>query len=140
MPTEYCSAGDIQKRLTENGYQFVADRNLSGNVTAAEVASNIDTGISYAGQMIDFAICDRTSTASARAQQNAWLRDRAIDIAAYRAAGLGGDTVPGSLTAAFISAQEALSAVKGGANIPDFSWDRPVNGRGRPGMRVVNVD
>lgn len=140
---EYCTQADIQNRLTEAGLRFVADRDRSGTISTAEATAYITSAIEYAGGIIDHALCERLAPASARAQATAgtctWLRDRAIDIAAFRAAGHGGRDVPETLRQAYDLAEKLLYDARVNRRaIPGLVEDRPANGRSTIGPRVVN--
>lgn len=89
--TEYCTPDDVRKRLTTAGYHFAADLDKSGSVSTAETGDTITPAIEYAGNLIDAcALRAGCHIDDARAAANAWFRDRAIDIAAYRVSTTGG--------------------------------------------------
>jgi hypothetical protein len=141
MP-EYLEPSDVINRLTEAGVQFVADRNHDGTVSADETASYITTAIVYAGNLIDGALTELLSPALARGAGNAWLKDRGIDIAAFRAAGQGGDGVPPRLVADFEFTMRELDRIRGGDRIPGLVYPTPPQGHGLSTRvpRAVNLD
>lgn len=93
---EYCTAADLQKRLTAAGYGNVADRDQDGDVSADEVSNSVTSSIVWAGSLIDAHISERYDVASARASGNPFLRDRCLDLAACRLATQGGRDAPSS--------------------------------------------
>jgi|GEM_PF-3193608 len=139
---EYLTVNDVQNRLTEAGLRFVADRNQDGTVSSAESTAYIDSAIEYAGNLIDAALTQFVEPALARAARNTWLRDRAIDIAAYRAAGHGGDAIPPRLVADFEFALRELDRIRAGARVPGLVYPTPPGGPGRTTRlpRAINVD
>lgn len=111
MPN-YCTLTQLQHRLTEAGLRFVADRDKSGSVSSEESADYLDTALAYASNMIDAALCGIVAPAVARAAGNAWLADRAVDLAAYRAASHGGREAPASLSDVYRDALHLLRRVQ----------------------------
>ncbi len=111
MPN-YCTLLQLQSRLTEAGLRFVADRNKSGGVSSDESADYLDTALAYASNLIDAALCGIVPPAVARAAGNAWLADRAVDLAAHRAASHGGREPPAALSDACRQAFQLLERVQ----------------------------
>jgi hypothetical protein len=129
MP-EYLNAADVTNRLTDTGVEFVADRNQDGAVSTDEVAAYITTAIAYAGNLIDAALTEFLAPALARGSGNGWLKDRGVDIAAFRAAGQGGDSVPPRLTEDFEFTMRELDRIRGGARVPGLVYPTPPQGHG----------
>ena len=127
--SEYLTLADLTNRLTEAGIRYVADRNRDGVVNPAESASYLDSALQYAGNIIDGYLSGRLNPARARVAGNAWLRDRAVDLAAWRAAGHGGRPVPQSLTEARDLALAQLQRVREGDRIPGLEESSPANAR-----------
>lgn len=126
MP-DYCTQTDLTNRLTDAGIKWIADRNRDGNADGTERSAYLDSAIEYAGNLVDGYICRQVQPAAARGQANAWLRDRAVDIAAWRAAGHGGRDVPDSLAESKDLALAELQKIKDGDRIPGYAYPVPVN-------------
>lgn len=123
----YCSQSDLTGRLTDAGVKWVADRNRDGTADSGEKAAYLDSAIEYAGNIVDGYLCHQVPVGTARGQGNAWLRDRTVDIAAWRAAGHGGRNVPDSLIEAKELALDQLQKIKDGDRIPGFAYPAPIN-------------
>ncbi len=139
---DYCSASDIESRHTANGYKFVADRDRSGSVSASEQSSYITTAIDWAGGVIDGMIGGRYETLAARSSANQWLKDRCVDLAAYRSATHGGRKCPQSYKDDYANAMDMLRAVRDdGQPVPGLTLPSSVNGpfSGVGIPRFVNV-
>lgn len=136
---EYLTATDLTNRLTDAGIKWVADRNRNGTVSSEETAAYVTTSIAYAGNVVDGYLVHQVDVSVARGQGNAWLRDRAVDIAAWRAAGHGGREVPESLVEAKDLALSELQRVKDGDRIPGFDYPTPISGPQIRAPRVVNI-
>lgn len=126
---EYLLEADLTNRLTDAGVKFVADRNRDSTIDAGETAAFVTTAIQYAGNIIDGYLCEQITPALARGAGNGWLRDRAVDIAAWRAASHGGRQVPKSLVDAYMAAIAELERIHSGGRIPSFNYPGPVNAR-----------
>lgn len=142
MP-DYCSETDVQLRLTEAGVKNLVDRNRDGVVSPAEAANAIATAVTWAGTEIDAALTELMPVATARGSSNDWLRQRAIDLAAFRACSLGGRSVPDSLQSDSERSLVLLEEVRTGARmIPGLTYqlpyDSPASTMRAP--RVVNVE
>ncbi len=114
MP-EYCTATDVQNRLTANGYLNLGDRDGDGVVNADEVTAYITSAIEWAGSEIDYALINHHppyELATARSSGNVFLRSRAVDFAAWQVATNGGRDVPDSFQAAYDRAVEMLDGIR----------------------------
>lgn len=137
--TEYCLADDVRKRLTTAGYQFFADVDQSGGISAAELADTITAAIVWAGNILDAEVermgCDLSV---ARGAANGWLKDRAIDIAAYRVSttGAGGDIEV--LRQAY---EDAVSLIRRTTSVPGLRYTFPHPQEGGSGRfpKAINV-
>lgn len=122
---EYCSASDVQNRLTSAGYINVADRDNDGTVEADEIAAYVTSAIEWAGSEIDYALINHQPAYSltvARASGNVFLRSRAIDLAAWQVCTNGGRDVPDSFQAAYDRAIEMLDGIRErGEEVPGLS-------------------
>lgn len=123
---EYCSATDVQNRVTETGYGHIADEDSDGTVESPEIAANVTPAIRWAGGIIDSYIQGRVNLDSARASGNAWLCDRAIDLAAYRFVTTGGREGPESFTTDKDETLQLLERVRDdGDGIPGLTIAEP---------------
>jgi len=123
--TEYCSTTDVQNRLTAAGFKFCADLDNSGSVNTAEEAATITPAIQYAGNLIDVCVLAAGCEISvARGAGNQWLRDRAIDLAAYRVSTTGGRGIIQCLKDDYDDAVALLRSTK---KIPGLEFDYPFN-------------
>lgn len=141
MP-EYITASDVQNRLTPTGYEFVADRDLSGTgVTSDEVDKYVTPAIKYAGAIVDSAVTHFVDTSDARNAANQWLKDRCLDLAVYHAAQHGGGDVPQSIKDAREFSLDLLKKVGAGEmRVPDLVYDEPPDtGKSVRGPRTHNV-
>lgn len=141
MPTEYCTASDVQNRLTAVGYKFVADRDRSGTVSSDELASYITTAIEWAGVQIDRYIMEFVQPDVARGSSNPYLKYLAVDLAAYRACGIGGRGIPDSITEAHDAAMDKLREIEDdNGKIPAFLAGYPTRGPQRSTRRPRAVN
>lgn len=139
---EYCAETDVEYRHAANGYKFVADRDGNGTVSDTEKANYITTAIAWSGAIIDGMIGGRYDTGTARVSENQWLKDRCVDLAAYRSATHGGRKAPRSYREDYESAMEMLRAVRDdGQPVPNLTLpvapNGPFSGSGLP--RFCNI-
>lgn len=125
MPTPYNTNAEIAQRLKTSGYAFFADDDYDGAVGSDEAAANVTTANTWAGALVDEAICGFVEPATARGQQNDWLKGRHLDLAAYRLSTMGGGEEIGSLKVAFDDAKEALERIRGGQKVPGLIYSYP---------------
>ena len=124
--TEYCSATEVSNRVSAAGYLDQVDADGDSALDASEVAANMTTVIEYAGGFIDSHIQARVNLSSARNSGNTWLRDRAIDIAAYRFMTNGGREGVEAFATDFETTKELLVRVRDdGDGIPGLSIAEP---------------
>lgn len=123
--TEYCTPDNVRQRLTTAGYKFMADLDRSGSVSTGEVSDTITPAIRYAGNLIDVCVLGIGCEAGvARGAANEWLRDRAIDIAAYRVSTTGGRGILQVLKDDYDLAIKLLGSTK---MIPGLVFNNPFN-------------
>lgn len=137
--TEYCSAEDVRKRLTTAGYKFFADLDSTGTVDSTETGDTITPAIVYAGNLIDACVLrGGCQIADARGANNAWLKDRAIDIAAYRVSTTGGG---GSLDVLEKDNDAAVKMLRETAQVPGLNYNYPFPDSARSSRfpSVINV-
>lgn len=119
--SEYCTAAQVESRLKSAGYVNLADEDDDGVVSETELASNITTGLVWAGGKIDYYVLNRSPAydpGQLRATPNPWCSQRAIDLAAWHAATNGGRDCPQSIQTAKDEAIEELKGIKDGDVIP----------------------
>lgn len=145
---EYITPTDIRNRLTDAGYSFAADRDVSGSgVTAEEEEKYVTPAIKWAGGLVDQA-CSFQTPGQLRGAGNQWLKDRCLDLAACRSLENGGRAVPKAMRKA---SQLAMVLLFGGEvedsgvqitgvnetqNIPGYAESRPNTGRSTRGPRT----
>lgn len=140
--SDYCTSTDVRDRLTAAGFRFSVDRDRDDEESASEVASYVTTAIVYAGNIIDAALTPTIPPADARAQSNAWLKDRAIDIAVYRVATHGGRKCPQHLRSDYERTIDWITKIEDGdLSVPGLTYPQAINGDrpAVPGPRAVNV-
>lgn len=136
---EYCNEDDVRKRLTTGGYAFFADLDQSGSVSSSEVADTITSAIQWAGNILDAEVQRMGCRPDvARGASNAWLRDRAIDIAAYRVSTTGGG---GELVVFRTAYDDAISLIRRTTEIPQlrFQYPWPTAARSHRFPKAINV-
>ncbi len=125
--SEYLTITDLTNRLTDAGVKYVADRDRDGEVSPTEAAAYLTSAIVYAGNIVDGYLAEQLPNGTARGSGNPWLLDRAVDIAAWRAAGHGGRSVPKTLCEAKDLALQQLQKIREGERIPGYKYPGPAN-------------
>lgn len=128
----YCAVSDVEGRLYSFGVTFSADADADGTRDTAE-EDLIAVAIEYANNLIDGHILDLLHPAArgsvstfTRPSGNAWLRDRATDIASYRLLTLGGRTPPDVIIRDYNDAVNLLDQARDGAlRIPGLVMTNP---------------
>jgi hypothetical protein len=135
---DYIAASDVRNRLTQRGYDWVADRDdVDGVVDSTEVARYITTAITYAGELVDEALAGFMEPSDARAQGNGWLSSRCLDIAVARAIENGGRNAPDSVDAARQDAMDRLDLVREEKlKVPNLTYSRPGIGPGQSTRKI----
>jgi hypothetical protein len=126
MPSLYNTNAEIAERCKQSGYVFFADDDLDGAVGVTDAATNVTTANTWAGALVDEAICEFIDTADARGSQNDWLKGRHLDLAVYRLSTMGGSEEIGSLKVAFDDSKDALERVRGGQKVPGLVYTNAV--------------
>ena len=90
----YATVADVEARLTAYSVTWAADRvTVDGSRSSGELGM-VEAGIEWSNGIIDAAILKLVNSVSAR-PANDWLRDRCVDLAAYRVMTIGGgDATP----------------------------------------------
>lgn len=111
----YCTVADVEARLSVYGTTAFADVSTVDGTRQSGETTLIEVSIEYANGIIDEHIIDllhgnahRGASTFTRPAGNAWLRDRAVDIACYRLATLGGRAVNAILEADYRDALDRL--------------------------------
>lgn len=114
----YCTRQDLVDRLSGSGLLVTADDDQDGAASGAEGAA-LDRAIESASAEINASLAPRGLIPWATG--NAWLRDRAVDLAAERLAERRGGVAPASFTAAAGRSREWLDQVRRGElRVPDL--------------------
>jgi hypothetical protein len=125
---DYCSLTDIENRLTANGIVFVADRDITGSASETELTKYIDPSIVYATNLIEGFLVRKYPFGAGVG--NAWLKDRAIDIAAAQCVEVGGQALPEPMKAAREFSLGLLKDVQAGQmDVPGLPLPAPMNAR-----------
>jgi len=120
----YATLDNLKDRLTDQGYENIADRNSDGFVEAAD-QSKVEQAIESANLIIDGYIQNVIEPTEARGQSNGFLRDRCVDIACYYAASLGGRDIPETFVAFRDDAVSMLKQIASGRmQVPGMSYPR----------------
>lgn len=130
MSTYYCLLSEVDGWLSQHGYDFALDQDNDGTVETDEQSTYGTAAIVYASNLIDGYIQKQVDPEEARAQavaSHTWLKDRCIDIAVYRMAGIGGRDIPESIQTAFENTIALLEAVRDGEQIPGYVYPGVVN-------------
>jgi len=129
----YCAVSDVEGRLSAFGVTWAADVDDANGERDTSEEDHIANAIEYANTIIDEHIIDLLHPANrgsvntfTRPSGNAWLRYRAVDIAAYRLMTLGGRTAPESLSRDFAESMERLVKARAGQiRIPHLDMSNP---------------
>ncbi len=126
----YCSESDIVSRLSYLGLLNCLDVPGDGVLSADDKAEMLVPVIAYASNLVDTYVAQQMPIESARGAQNAWLRDRAIDIAAARVIGTRGRELPENVKGDRDQAITLLEQIRTGQLlIPGFPYPAPANTR-----------
>jgi len=125
---EYCTFTDVENRLTSQGVLYVADRDNTGTASGEEQTKYITPSIQYAGNLIDGYLAKQFGMNLPRDGANQWLRDRAIDIAAAKAAEVGGGKMTESMKDSMqYSISLLVQVADGGLRVPGLAYPTPAN-------------
>jgi len=131
MTTRYALLSELDSWISQSGYDFLLDEDADGTVESDEQSTYGSTSLDYASNLIDGYICEQVDINAARAQVAAatshWLKDRCIDIAVWRIAGIGGRDIPDAIQQAYDNTIVMLEGVKGGNQIPGYNYGGLVN-------------
>ncbi len=132
----YADVAAVEARLTSYSVTWAADRGSVDGVRSATELGWIEAGIEWANNVIDAAIVRLVQSTASR-PQNAWLRDRCVDLAAHRVMTIGGVDSTQVLQDDYTRALEWLEAVQAGAmTVPGLDTDITLNsGRRLSGPR-----
>lgn len=110
----YADVAAVEARLTSYSVTWAADRGNVDGVRSATELGWIEAGIEWANGVIDAAIIKLVNTVTPR-PANDWLRDRCVDLAAYRVMTIGGGDATEVLKDDYDRALEWLEAVASGS-------------------------
>lgn len=131
MTTRYALLSEIDSWISQNGYDRLLDEDADGTVESDEQTTYGSTALDYASALIDGYIQGQVDPAEARtataASSASWLKDRCIDIAVWRIAGMGGRDIPESIQIAFDNTIKLLEGIKEGDQIPGYVYPGLVN-------------
>lgn len=111
----FCTVADVEKRLTRYGVIWAADVDSGDSDLDDQELEYVQDAIEYANNRIDSAIM---RLGLSRRPNNPWLRDRAIDIATFRVATLGGKDPSVTIKEDYMLARDELAEVKNGTPVP----------------------
>ena len=118
----YATDVQLEQHVTEGGWLHIADRNGNGSVSDAE-RNAVRDAIESANNIIDASVETFMSADAARGSDNDWLRDRCLEISAYKAAILGGRDAPPSVADNYDDALRMLTRVaRGEQKIPRLQY------------------
>lgn len=123
----YAERTRLEKRLTDAGVKFVANRNRDSLTSDTEKEDTLDEGLRVASNRIDAALIGQIDVAIARSQACDVLSDICVDLAAAYCAGLGGRTVPESLKDSKTDAESLLQRFEAGFRVPGLTYPTPIN-------------
>ena len=104
---------DLQSRLTQHGFKFVADRDDDdGDVSSEEQTSYIESAADQADSEIEMAIALKYNATVAKG--NKWLRFIWVDLATVRAFENGGREAPSHFIEERDRARKQLECVRNG--------------------------
>lgn len=136
----YCTREDVVRQLSERGLAYLVDDDGDDSASGAELAA-LDAAVESAAAEIDLALLPHVWLPLTT--PNAWLRDRAVDLACERLAQRKGQSVPASLAAAARRSRVWLEQVRTGQIRPpglDYAGDADPRRRFAGLPRVLNVE
>lgn len=128
----WATVDDLESRLTEYGLIWHVDVDTVNDVASAgELNSYAVPSLQYADSVVDAAVAKFIASIASR-PANDWLKDRAIDIAAYRVFSLGGRSVPMSIEESYKLSLDWLElAREGDLIIPGLNYQTETLDSGR---------
>lgn len=114
MPTYYCTATDLQSRISSTGYNLRVDDDATAVTPCLQRAKN--TILFYAEPL--YGATDLQTNANAAG----WVNDKATDIALYHLCARRGNPVPASIKEDYQQAMQELALVHDdNAHIPELA-------------------
>lgn len=130
----YCTDTDVQNRLTSYGLTYLVDRDTVDGYRGGTEVEYIEAAVHYADSIVDTAVAPHRISIATRVTDNDWLRDRAVDIAAYRVFSLAGRDIPEPISEAYATSMQMLErAREGDLEIPNLEYQSKVTDTGRHG-------
>lgn len=134
----YATDVQLEQHVTAGGWLHIADRDGNGSVSDAE-RNAVRDAIEAANNIIDAAVEAFISPDVARGAGNDWLRDRCLEISAYKAAILGGRDAPPSVADNYDDALRMLTrASRGEQKIPRLTYPNTDTDRTTRTPRAIN--
>lgn len=128
---------DLESRLTEYGIVWHVDVDtVDDSASSGELNNYAVPALQYADSVVDAAVAKFIDSINSRPSNN-WLRDRAIDIAAYRVFSLGGRSVPLSIEESYKLSLQWLDLVReGDLIVPGLTYVTETLSSGRRNYNV----
>lgn len=137
---EYITRNQLRDRLTLLGYEFVADRNLTGEVEEAEAVATIDPYIQAAGNFVDEHIQEKYDTTATRSAKPTFLVDHALAVGAFLAFSSGGRGIPKSVMQVFELSKASLERIRDkNGTIPNYPYLLSDGTSDTGGIKVFNI-
>lgn len=136
----WATLSELHARLTQFGTGWHVDVDVvNGTGSESELAAYAVPALQYADSLVDAAVVNFIASINNRPQNN-WLRDRSVDIAAYRVFSLGGRLVPEPLELAYRQTLEWLEAARNKElTVPGLVHVSEVLAGGNKGSQVPTV-
>lgn len=134
----YATVEQLEAFVTAGGWLHIADRDGDGTVSTAELDAMKDV-VEASNNIIDAALEPHMSPDAVRAADNDWLRDRCLEIAAYKGAVLGGRDAAPSVADNYDDALRMLNQVnRGEFRVPRLTYPKTETNRTTRTPRAIN--
>ena len=136
----YATTEQLRKRLSTSGMTWAQDVDDADTFADSAETAYGEEAIEYANALCDEALVPWVTISPRPA--NDWLKDRCVDIAAWRLVTLGGREPTPPLQLAYEDAKDKLEqAREGSLTIPGLNYNETLlNGQqGVPPIQVANV-
>lgn len=136
----YATTEQLRKRLSTSGMTWAQDVDAADAYADSGEAGYGEEAVEYANVLCDEALAPHVSVVPRPA--NDWVKDRCIDIAAWRLVTLGGREPTPPIQLAYDEAREKLDMVREGTiTVPGLNYNQTLlNGQqGVPPIQIANV-
>lgn len=136
----YATTEQLRKRLSTSGMTWAQDVDSPDAYADTAEATYGEEAVEYANALCDEALAPWVTISPRPA--NDWLKDRCVDIAAWRLVTLGGREPTPPIQLAYEAALEKLDMAREGTiTVPGLNYNETlVNGQpGVPPIQVANV-